>query len=101
MHRDRRNCARLSTKCGIGHCWNSNTLWGGGPVGIIVGLITAIIAALNLIVDFDFVEQGSRSGAPKYMEWYAAFGLTVTLIWLYTEILWLLSKARESEQKSS
>ncbi|MEZ0388692.1 MAG: Bax inhibitor-1/YccA family protein, partial [Verrucomicrobium sp.] len=50
------------------------------------------IAALNLVLDFDFIEQGVEHGAPKYMEWYAAFGLLVTLIWLYIEILRLLAK---------
>jgi uncharacterized YccA/Bax inhibitor family protein len=53
-----------------------------------------IIAALNLVLDFDFIESGVRAGAPKYMEWYGAFGLMVTLIWLYFEILRLLSKLR-------
>ena len=51
-----------------------------------------IIAALNLVLDFDFIEEGSEKGAPKYMEWYGAFGLMVTLIWLYLEILRLLAK---------
>lgn len=50
------------------------------------------IAALNLVLDFDFIERGAESGAPKYMEWYAAFGLLVTLVWLYLEILRLLAK---------
>ena len=54
-----------------------------------------MIAALNLILDFDFIEQGALRGAPKYMEWYAAFGLMVTLIWLYLEIIRLLSKLRD------
>ena len=53
-----------------------------------------IIAALNLVLDFDFIEEGAENGAPKYMEWYAAFGLLVTLIWLYLEILRLLAKMR-------
>jgi uncharacterized YccA/Bax inhibitor family protein len=53
-----------------------------------------IIAALNLVLDFDFIEQGAAAGAPKFMEWYAAFGLMVTLIWLYLEILILLAKTR-------
>jgi uncharacterized YccA/Bax inhibitor family protein len=53
-----------------------------------------IIASLNLIIDFDMIETGSRMGAPKYMEWYGAFGLMVTLIWLYMEILRLLGKIR-------
>ena len=51
-----------------------------------------IIAAMNLVVDFDFIEEGAEKGAPKYMEWYGAFGLMVTLIWLYLEILKLLAK---------
>ena len=52
------------------------------------------IAALNLVLDFDFIENGVEAGAPKFMEWYAAFGLMVTLIWLYLEILKLLGKSR-------
>ncbi len=51
-----------------------------------------VIAALNLVLDFDFIEEGAEQGAPKYMEWYATFGLMVTLIWLYLEILRLLAK---------
>ena len=51
-----------------------------------------IIASMNLVVDFDFIEEGAEKGAPKYMEWYGAFGLMVTLIWLYFEILKLLAK---------
>ena len=65
-----------------------------GPIGIIFSLIVVVIAALNLVLDFDFIEQGAESGAPKFMEWYAAFGLMVTLIWLYIEILKLLAKMR-------
>jgi uncharacterized YccA/Bax inhibitor family protein len=65
-----------------------------GPAGIIFSLVVVTIAALNLVLDFDFIEQGSAAGAPKYMEWYGAFGLIVTLFWLYLEILRLLSKAR-------
>ena len=53
-----------------------------------------IIAALNLVIDFDFIEEGSEKGAPKYMEWYGAFGLLVTLIWLYLELLRLLAKMK-------
>ena len=59
-------------------------------IGISFGVV--IVAALNLVLDFDFIEQGAQYGAPRYMEWYAAFGLMVTLIWLYLEILHLLSK---------
>ncbi len=65
---------------------------GSGPVGIIFSLVVVTIAALNLVLDFDFIEQGSTMGLPKYMEWYAAFGLVVTLVWLYIEILRLLAK---------
>jgi uncharacterized YccA/Bax inhibitor family protein len=54
-----------------------------------------IIAALNLILDFDFVETGVHARAPKYMEWYGAFGIMVTLVWMYMEILRLLSKMRQ------
>jgi len=67
---------------------------GAGPIGIGFSLIVAGVAALNLVLDFDFVEQGVSVGAPKYMEWYAAFGIMVTLVWLYLEMLRLLSKMR-------
>jgi uncharacterized YccA/Bax inhibitor family protein len=63
-----------------------------GPIGILVSLFIVVVAALNLVLDFDFIERGAESGAPKYMEWYAAFGLLVTLIWLYLEVLRLLTK---------
>jgi uncharacterized YccA/Bax inhibitor family protein len=66
-------------------------------IGIGVSLFIVVIAALNLVLDFDFIEHGAAAGAPKYMEWYAAFGLMVTLIWLYIEILRLLSKLRSRE----
>ena len=55
-------------------------------------LFVVVIASLNLVMDFDFIEEGAANGAPKYMEWYGAFGLLVTLIWLYLEILRLLAK---------
>jgi uncharacterized YccA/Bax inhibitor family protein len=64
------------------------------PLGIGISLFVVIIASLNLILDFDIIETGARMGAPKYMEWYGAFGLMVTLIWLYMEMLRLLSKLR-------
>ncbi len=67
---------------------------GSGLIGIGFSVVVVIIAALNLVLDFDFIEEGAAKGAPKYMEWYAAFGLMVTLIWLYIEILRLLSKLR-------
>jgi uncharacterized YccA/Bax inhibitor family protein len=67
---------------------------GSSPIGIGFSLLVCAIAALNLVLDFDFIEQGVNYGAPKYMEWYGAFGLMVTLVWLYLEILRLLSKMR-------
>lgn len=63
-----------------------------GMIGIGFSLFVVVIAALNLVLDFDFIEQGAAHGAPKYMEWYGAFGLLVTLVWLYIEILRLLAK---------
>ena len=66
----------------------------GGLIGIGFILFVVVVAPLNLVLDFDFIEQGAVRGAPKYMEWYGAFGLMVTLIWLYLEILRLLSKIR-------
>jgi len=65
-----------------------------GTFGILFSLFVVVIAALNLVLDFDFIEAGAEQGAPKYMEWYGAFGLTVTLVWLYLEMLRLLSKLR-------
>ncbi len=65
-----------------------------GPIGIGFSLVVVVIASLNLVLDFDFIESGADRHAPKYMEWYGAFGLMVTLIWLYFEILRLLSKLR-------
>ena len=66
-----------------------------GPIGIGFSVFVCIIAALNLVLDFDFIEDGAKRMAPKYMEWYAAFGLLVTLVWLYLEILRLLAKSRK------
>ncbi len=65
-----------------------------GPIGIGFSLVVVVIAALNLVLDFDFIEQAAERGAPKYLEWYGAFALMVTLVWLYMEILRLLSKLR-------
>ena len=67
---------------------------GSGPIGIGFSLFVVVIASLNFILDFDLIQYGADQRAPKYMEWYAAFGLMVTLIWLYIEILRLLSKLR-------
>jgi len=65
-----------------------------GLMGIIFSAVVVVIAALNLVLDFDFIEKGAQANAPRYMEWYGAFGLMVTLIWLYLEILRLLAKTR-------
>jgi len=65
---------------------------GSSLLSIGISVVVVIIAALNLLLDFDFIEKGSEMGAPKHMEWYGAFGILVTLIWLYLEILRLLSK---------
>ncbi len=73
------------------HFWSLN---GSGALSIGISLFVCAIAALNLVLDFDFIERGVNYGAPKYMEWYGAFGIMVTLVWLYLEILRLLSKMR-------
>lgn len=70
---------------------------GSGTIGIVFSLIVVAVAALNLVLDFDFIERGVNYGAPKFMEWYGAFGIMVTLIWLYLEILRLLSKMRSRD----
>jgi uncharacterized YccA/Bax inhibitor family protein len=70
---------------------------GNGMIGIGFSVVVVIIAALNLVLDFDFIESGVRAQAPKYMEWYGAFGLMVTLVWLYIEILNLLAKVRSRD----
>merc|ERR1711879_239335 len=69
---------------------NMGFMYGGGTFGIIISLVIVGVAALNLLLDFDFIEQGAQAGLPKYFEWYGAFGLIVTLVWLYLEILRLL-----------
>lgn len=66
------------------------------PMSIGFSVVVVIIAALNLVLDFDFIEQGSENGLPKYMEWFGAFTLMVTLVWLYLEILRLLAKLRSN-----
>ncbi len=67
-------------------------LHSAGLIGIAINVVVVIVAALNLVLDFDFIEEGAKRGAPKYMEWYASYGLLVTLVWLYVEFLRLLSK---------
>jgi uncharacterized YccA/Bax inhibitor family protein len=69
------------------------SIFGCGQIGILFSLAVVVIAALNLIIDFEFIKQSADSGAaPKYMEWYGAFGLLVTVVWLYISILQLLAK---------
>jgi len=62
------------------------------PLGIGISIVIVIIAALNLVLDFDYIEEGAEMGAPKYMEWYSSMALMITLVWLYLEILRLLAK---------
>jgi uncharacterized YccA/Bax inhibitor family protein len=64
------------------------------PLGILISLAIVTVAALNLVLDFDLIDRGARAGAPAFMEWYAAFGLLVTLVWLYLELLRLLARLR-------
>lgn len=68
-----------------------------GLIGIGFSLFVIVVAALNLVLDFDFIESGVEAGAPKYMEWYGAFGLMVTLVWLYIEFLRLLAKLQSRD----
>ncbi|HVT97571.1 MAG TPA: Bax inhibitor-1/YccA family protein [Acidobacteriaceae bacterium] len=70
---------------------------GSGALGIGISLVIVCVAALNLVLDFDFIERGVAASAPKYMEWYGAFGLMVTLVWLYLEMLRLLAKIRSRD----
>jgi uncharacterized YccA/Bax inhibitor family protein len=72
--------------------WNMPIIHESGWMGIGFSLFVVVIAALNLVLDFDFIEQGTEQRVPKFMEWYASFGLIVTLVWLYIEILRLLAK---------
>lgn len=69
-----------------------------GTIGIAFSLFVVVIAALNLVLDFDFIERGAEMGAPRYMEWVGAFGLLVTLVWLYLEILRLLAKLQDRKR---
>ncbi|MEO9138454.1 MAG: Bax inhibitor-1/YccA family protein, partial [Jatrophihabitans sp.] len=74
---------------------NGLGLRSGGPIAVVFSLVCIVIAAYNLVLDFDMIERGIRQGAPQKMAWLAAFGLTVTLVWLYIEILRLISFARD------
>jgi uncharacterized YccA/Bax inhibitor family protein len=76
---------------------NVGFMYDSSLLSIGISLFIVAIAALNLILDFDMIEQGAERGAPKFMEWYGAFGLLVTLVWLYLEILRLLSKLGSSK----
>jgi uncharacterized YccA/Bax inhibitor family protein len=71
-----------------------SVLYSNGPWGIAISVLIVIVAALNLILDFDFIETGVYAHAARYMEWYGAFGVMVTLIWMYVEVLHLLSALR-------
>lgn len=70
---------------------------GSGTIGIIFSLVVVGVAAFNLLLDFDFIERSTKLGSAKYMEWFSAFGLMVTIVWLYIEILKLLAKLRGRE----
>lgn len=72
-----------------------NQFGNSSKISIGLSLFIVVIAAMNLILDFDFIERGATKGAPKYMEWYGAFGLMVTIVWLYIEMLRLISKLRD------
>lgn len=76
---------------------NVSFMMNSSLLSIGISIFIVIIAALNLLLDFDFIQQGEQAGAPKYMEWYGAFGLMVTLVWLYLEILKLLAKLSRRE----
>jgi uncharacterized YccA/Bax inhibitor family protein len=77
--------------------WNVPFIHDSGLFGIAFSGFVVVIAALNLVLDFDFIESGAAHGAPKHMEWYGAFGLLVTLVWLYIEILRLLAKLQSRD----
>jgi uncharacterized YccA/Bax inhibitor family protein len=70
--------------------WNQPT-----TLGIVITVVIACVAALNLFLDYEFIRQATLSGAPKFMEWYGAFGIMVTLVWLYIEMLRLLALLRQ------
>jgi uncharacterized YccA/Bax inhibitor family protein len=70
-------------------------VFGGIPLGVIIGVLAVLMAAYSLVLDFDFIQQGVRNRAPRKMGWYGAFGLMVTLVWLYIEFLRLFAVARD------
>jgi len=79
----------------FGFNFSVNQFGNSSMLSIGLSLFIVVIAALNLIMDFDFIERGAAEGAPKHMEWYGAFGLMVTIVWLYIEMLRLISKLRD------
>ena len=76
------------------------SLFAMGGWGIAISAVVVIVAALNLVLDFDYIEEAANRGAPKYCEWYGAFGLMVTLVWLYIEILRLLALIAMSSKEN-
>jgi len=85
----------IASLFGFSGLMNMHSVTNASPLSIGISVFVVIIAALNLVMDFDFIESGVDQRAPKYMEWYAAFGLLVTLVWLYVEMLRLLAKLQE------
>ena len=75
--------------------WNMPLVWDSGPWGILFSVVVAGIAAFNLLLDFSLIENGVRSNAPTWMNWFAAMGLIVTIVWLYLEVLRLIGKVRD------
>lgn len=75
--------------------WNMPLVWDSGPLGIIFSVVVAGVAAFNLLLDFDLIENGVRANLPDWMNWFAAMGLMVTIVWLYLEMLRLISKVRD------
>ena len=71
-------------------------VWDGSPLGIFLSLAIIVVAALNLVLDFDFIDRGVQAGMPKVFEWLAAFGLMVTIIWLYIEFLRLFARLNQN-----
>ncbi len=74
---------------------NVPLVWDSGPIGILFSVGVIVLASFNLLLDFDLIERGVKGGAPAYMNWYAAFGLMITIVWLYLEILRLLAKLQD------
>ena len=76
------------------------SIFAGGMASILASIVVVVLAAMRLLSDFDFIEKSAQGNLPKYMEWYAAFALILTLIWLYTEVLRLVSKGERAEGKA-